>query len=84
MQVFQLLSYLFLNFLPLQKIDMIGKAHSSDQDDYVYHMRGRSVSAKQVNSSFKTFESYENYTLDWNNFVGRSFFVYPVPSIRPT
>lgn len=29
-------------------IEMIGKAHSSDRDDYVYLMRGNAVAAKQV------------------------------------
>ncbi|ODM94987.1 Inositol 1,4,5-trisphosphate receptor type 1 [Orchesella cincta] len=29
-------------------IEMIGKAHSSDRDDYVYLMRGKTVAAKQV------------------------------------
>ncbi|XP_021948195.1 inositol 1,4,5-trisphosphate receptor [Folsomia candida] len=32
-------------------IEMIGKAHSSDRDDYVYLMRGKAVAEKQVGHS---------------------------------
>lgn len=37
-----------LSFYAAQ-IEMIGKAHSSDRDDYVYLMRGKAVAEKQVN-----------------------------------